>query len=361
MIATHSPLTFSCGKTMKNRFMLAPMTNTQSHEDGSLSDDEFNWLTMRAKGGFGLVMTCASHVQRIGRGFPGQLGIFADHQMDGHKRLTSAIKKHDSLAVIQLHHAGMRSPKELIGESPVCPSANEKFGARALTLEEVKQLRDDFIAAAVRAQKCGYDGVEVHGAHGYILTQFLSAEINHRTDEYGGGLENRSRLMFEIVSGIRQACGSQFLLGIRLSPERFGMDLTEVKTVAQQFIDGGLIDFLDVSIWDYKKTPEQESNSEKTLMHHFTALNRKNVMLTIAGKIRSGQDVQAVLANGCDFVTVGRSAILHHDFANQVIENPAFEPVNTPVTENHLRSQGLGPNFITYMRRWPDFVEKQPE
>lgn len=361
MISTDSPLTFSCGLRMKNRFMLAPMTNTQSHEDGSLSDDEFNWLTMRAKGGFGLVMTCASHVQCIGRGFPGQLGIFADYQMDGHKRLSAAIREHDSLAVIQLHHAGMRSPKELIGEAPVCPSANEKFGARALTLDEVKQLRDDFIAAAVRAQKCGYHGIEVHGAHGYILTQFLSAEINKREDEYGGSLENRSRLLFEIVSGIRQACGPVFLLGVRLSPERFGMDLTEVKTVAQQLIDGGLMDFLDVSIWDYKKLPEHESDSEKTLMHHFTELGRKNVMLTVAGKICSGQDVQAVLAGGCDFVTVGRSAILHYDFANQVIENPAFEPVNTPVSEAYLRSEGLGPDFITYMKRWPDFVEQKSE
>ena len=90
-------------------------------------------------------------------------------------------------------------------------------------LQEVKQLRDDFIAAAVRSQQAGYDGVEIHGAHGYIVCQFLSELYNRRDDEYGGTLENRARLLFEIVNGIRQACGPEFLLGVRLSPERFGI------------------------------------------------------------------------------------------------------------------------------------------
>jgi len=163
-----TPVHFTSGKVMKNRFMLAPLTNGQSYEDGRLSDDELNWLTMRGKGGFGLVMTCASHVKAVGKGFSGQLGIFSDDHIEGHQKLTASIKAHRSLAVIQLHHAGMRSPAELINEAPVAPSVNEEFGAREFSLTEVKQLRDDFINAAIRAKKSGYDGVEVHGAHGYI-------------------------------------------------------------------------------------------------------------------------------------------------------------------------------------------------
>ena len=116
------PLQFKSGQQMKNRFMLAPLTNSQSHADGRLSDEEFHWLTMRAKGQFGLTMTCAAHVQAVGQGFPGQLGIFGDEHLDGHTRLAKAIKDEGSIAVVQLHHAGMRSPKELIGQSPVCPS-----------------------------------------------------------------------------------------------------------------------------------------------------------------------------------------------------------------------------------------------
>ena len=349
-------VTFSCGTTMKNRFMLAPMTNTQSHEDGTLSDNEYNWLIMRAKGGFGLVMTCASHVQAIGKGFPGQLGIFSDLQIEGHKRLTNGIKANGSLAVIQLHHAGMRSPEDIIKGQPVSASDIKKHNARGLSIAEVQQLKNDFIAAALRAQQSGYDGVEVHGAHGYILTQFLSADINSRTDDYGGSLENRARLLFEITNGIRIACGPKFLLGVRLSPERFGMKLQEVKTICQRFINDDQIDFLDISLWDCFKDPEETEFKDQSLLEHFTSLDYKNVKLTVAGNIRSGHDVRKILDAKVDFISIGRAAILHHDFPKQVLANPNFEPVTTPVTEAYLRSEGLSNAFVTYMKRWPDFV-----
>jgi 2,4-dienoyl-CoA reductase-like NADH-dependent reductase (Old Yellow Enzyme family) len=352
-----TPVHFTCGATMKNKFMLAPMTNTQSHEDGTLSDDEFKWLSMRAEGQFGLVMTCASHVQKIGKGFPGQLGIFSDKHIEGHKRLTSSIKSYGSLAVVQLHHAGMRTPAELIDGSPVCPSENEEHGARGLSNDEVEQLKKDFITAAKRAKESGYDGVEVHGAHGYILTQFLSSEFNKRTDQYGGSLENRTRLLFEIVDGIRAVCGKEFLLGVRLSPERFGMDLLEVKEVSKRFIAEDKIDFLDISLWDIFKLPEEEKYKGQTLLRHFTELDFKNVRLTVAGKIRNGEDVQKALDSGIDFVTIGRSAILHHDFPAKVMEDPKFEPTKTPVSKAYLRNEGLGVDFIDYMSKWDGFVE----
>ena len=351
-----SPVRFRCGSIMKNRFMLAPLTNQQSYEDGQLSDEEFRWLTMRAQGQFGLVMTCASHVQEVGKGFSGQLGIFSDDHIDGHKRLTSKIKEYGSLALIQLHHAGMRSPADLIGQAPVCPSANEKTGARALSLQEVKQLRDDFVYAAVRAKKSGYDGVQVHGAHGYILSQFISKEINKRTDEYGGSLGNRSRLLFEIIEGIREACGKNFILGLRLSPEKFGMELSEIKKLCSQFAEEAKIDFLDISLWDSFKLPEDSHFQDLTLLEHFTSLDLKQVKLTVAGKIRNGKEVRQILDAGVDFVTIGRSAILHHDFPVKVMENPDFKSIETPVSKEYLRNEGLSDTFISYMGRWPNFV-----
>ncbi|UMB60646.1 NADH:flavin oxidoreductase [Lutibacter sp. A80] len=357
MTKANSPITFSCGTTIKNRFMLAPLTNRQSFEDGQLSDDELTWLTMRAEGGFGMVMTCASHVQEIGKGFSCQLGIFGDHLMEGHKRLAANIKELGSIAVIQLHHAGMRTPAELIKGKPVCPSDNKKTNARGLTLAEVKQLKEDFIEAAIRSQKCGYNGVEVHGAHGYILTQFLSSEINKRTDEYGGSLSNRSRLLFEIVDGIRAKCGPNFLIGVRLSPERFGMDINEIKWVCEQLIEGGNIDFLDISLWDVYKMPSEENYQNKTLLEHFSTLDFKNVKWTVAGKIYNAEDVQNVLDAGVDFVSIGTSGILHHNFPNLVIKNPNFNPISIPVSEAHLKKEGLSEKFITYLKRWPDFVK----
>ncbi|WP_111709847.1 NADH:flavin oxidoreductase [Lutibacter citreus] len=357
MINANSALTFPCGATMKNRFMLAPLTNQQSHENGQLSNDELKWLTKRAEGQFGLVMTCASHVQEIGKGFPGQLGIFSDNLKEGHIKLTTNIKEQGSLAVIQLHHAGMRTPAELINKKPVCPSNNEETNARGLSLEEVIQLKDDFIAAAIRAQECGYNGVEVHGAHGYILTQFLSSKINKRTDNYGGSLLNRSRLLFEIIDGIREKCGPDFLLGVRLSPERYGMDIDEIKLVCQRLIDTENIDFLDISLWDVFKIPYEEKYQDISLLEHFNSLDFKKVKWTVAGKIYNAVNVQEVLNSGVDFVSIGTSAILHHNFPKLVIENPAFSPIEIPVSEEHLINEGLGKKFIHYLKRWPDFVK----
>ena len=190
-----APLPLAHGPAMKNRFMLAPLTNLQSHPDGRLSDDEFHWLTYRATGGFGLVMTCAAHVQRIGQGFPGQLGVFSDDHLPGLSRLAATIRAEGALSAVQLHHAGIRSPADLIGETPVGPSADAETGARALTEGEVEALIEDFIAAAVRAERAGFDGVELHGAHGYILCAFISPETNRRTDRFGGSLENRARIV----------------------------------------------------------------------------------------------------------------------------------------------------------------------
>ena len=349
-------INFPCGLSMKNRFMLAPLTNKQSFENGVLSDDEFNWLTMRARGNFGLTMSCASHVQAIGKGFPGQLGIFGDQHIEGLKRLTDEIKSHESLAVAQLHHAGMRSPEGIIGKQPVCPSDDKKTNSRALTLDEVKRLRDDFIEAGVRAKKAGYEGAEIHGAHGYILCQFLSSDINKRDDEYGGSLENRGRIIFEIVDGIRDRCGSDFLLGVRLSAERFRIKLGEIKKVCKKLIDTNKIDFLDISLWDSFKEPVEDEHKGKSLLEHFTELDFKDVQLTVAGNIRSGENVHEILNNKVDFVTIGRAAILHHDFPERVIENPDFEPIELPAPRSHLIQEGLSEKFIEYMGTWPGFV-----
>jgi 2,4-dienoyl-CoA reductase-like NADH-dependent reductase (Old Yellow Enzyme family) len=357
-IEVNSPLTFPSGKTMKNRFMLAPMTNSQSHEDGTLSDEEYHWLVKRAEGGFGLVTTCAAHVDFLGKGFPGQLGIYNDEQIPGHQRLVKGIQAFGSLAVIQLHHAGMRSPKDLIGEAPLCPSENEKTGARAMTLEEVLALREHFISAAVRAQKSGYDGVEIHGAHGYILGQFLSAEINHRNDDYGGSLENRSRLIKEIISGVRKTCGPDFLVGLRLSPERFGMQMAEIKTLCLELEASKKLDFLDISLWDSFKMPEEEQFQDKSLLAHFASLNFKHTKLTVAGKIYSSSDVQKVLEEDIDFVSIGKSAILHYNFPALVLANSNFKSVETPVSREYLYKQGLSEKFIDYMSKWPDFVKE---
>ena len=350
------PLTFNCGTILKNRFMLAPLTNTQSHTDGKLSDDEYRWLIMRAQGGFGLTMTCAAHVQAIGQGFPGQLGIFSDDHLEGLSKLASGIKSENSLAVVQLHHAGMRSPEDLIGQAPVCPSDHTDTNSVGLSSEGVKELIEDFICGAERAEKAGFDGVEIHGAHGYILAQFLSGSINQRQDEFGGCIENRMRPITAIIDGIRARCRPDFLLGLRLSPERFDVHLPDIVEVAKNVLSAGKIDFLDMSLWDSFKEPEDQAFKGRTLLSYFTELKRGNVALGIAGKLRNPEEVNQAMAADIDFVMLGRAAILHHDFPRQMKIDPNFTPIKNPVSADHLRKEGLGEAFITYMSGWKGFV-----
>ena len=356
MSTLFTPLPLACGRTVPNRLFLAPLTNTQSHVDGKLSDDEYRWLTMRAQGGFGVTMTCASHVQAIGQGFPGQLGNFSDDHLPGLTRLAAGIKAAGSVAITQIHHGGMRAPPKLIGAQPLCPSDDAETGARAMTTEEVRQAREDFIAAAVRAQRAGFDGIEVHGAHGYLVCQFLSPEINRRGDEYGGSLENRARLLFEIVAGVRERCGKDFIVGVRLSPERFGVRLAEIREVAARLIREGAIDFLDLSLWDVFKEPEEEAFRGRSLLSYFTDLDRGSVRIGAAGKIMGAEEARRCLDAGTDFVVIGRAAVLHHDFPLKLQDDPAFRAIATPVSAEYLRNEGLGPAMIQYMRRWEGFV-----
>jgi 2,4-dienoyl-CoA reductase-like NADH-dependent reductase (Old Yellow Enzyme family) len=341
-------LTLQHGPAWKNRFTLAPMTNHQSNPDGTITQDEHHWLTMRAKGGFALTMTCASHVQPQGQGFPGQLGCWSDDHIEGLTKLAAEIKAQGSVSSIQLHHAGFRSPKDLIKTQPVGPSDDEGTESRALSNEEVHQLRDDFIKAAQRAEKAGFDGVEIHGAHSYIICSFLSAGENKREDAYGGNPENRARLLMEILEGIRGACRPDFQVGIRLSPDRFGIDPQDILDLSAKLLQDERLDYLDISMWDYNR---------KNFFQLFADLPRKGVLLGVAGKLYSGKDVQNALDLGADFVAIGKAGILHHDFPLRIQSNPNFEMTTPPVTADYLRSEGLGEAFIQYMKRWEGFVK----
>ena len=349
------PLTLARGRPLKNRFMLAPLTNMQSNPDGSLHEDEYRWLVRRAEGGFALTMTCAAHVQRTGQGFPGQLGIWSDSHIPGLARLAEGIRAAGSLSSVQLQHSGQRSSRDLTGSAPVAPVAMAETGARALTTDEVLRLRDDFIAAAVRAEKAGFDGVELHGAHGYLLSHFLEPG-NRREDRYGGDLANRARLLDEIIDGVRAGTGADFQLGVRLSPERFGLALADIRQVAADLMASGKIDYLDMSLWSVFKPPVEGEAFGARLIDCFTGLPRGTTRLGVAGKIMDAATAQACLDAGADFVLIGRGAILHHDFP-RLAADPAFASVPLPVSREHLAKEALGPKFIDYMATgWKGFV-----
>ena len=358
MVSLFDSVSFTRGLAMKNRFMLAPLTNQQSHVDGTLSDDEYTWLTMRAQGGFGLTMTCASHVQAIGQGFAGQLGCFGDQHVPGLSRLADGINREDSVSYVQLHHAGRRSPAELIGGQPVSSGDDDKMGARAMTTDEVEDMVEAFIEAAVRSEHAGFSGVELHGAHDYVICQFLNAELNMRTDKYGGSLENRSRVLFDIVDGIHDRCDPNFALAVRLSPERFGMKTKEVVEVYGRLVDSGKVDMIDMSLWDcFKEAVDEDCNGER-LIDIFANLERGATRLAVAGKLYSAADAQRAVDAGADIVAIGRAAITNHNFP-LLAADPSFAMRTLPVPRADLRAEGLSESFIGYMGNWPGFAEAE--
>lgn len=352
MMSLFEPLTLARGRPMKNRFLLAPMTNQQAHHDGTLTDDELNWLRMRAEGDFSLVMTCCSHVHSKGQGFPGELGVYDDGLLPGLERLADALRNAGAVSSVQLYHGGIRS----IMPDRMGPSAAPDDRARAMTTAEVRATIEDFIVAALRAERAGFDGVELHGAHGYLISAFLSGIYNRREDDYGGTPAKRRRFLLEIVAGIRERCGKDFQVGVRVSPEHFGQDVGETRDLAQQLTDEGRIDYLDISLWDVFKNPADPKYQGRSLMSYFTDLNLNGVRLGFAGKIKTHSDATRCLEEGADFVVIGRAAIAHYDLPRQFTANPGFIPRKFPVTADYLRTQGLGESFIAYLATWPDMV-----
>ncbi|MGA8255283.1 MAG: NADH:flavin oxidoreductase [Nocardioides sp.] len=349
-------LSFTRGPDWRNRMALAPLTNLQSGVDGVLSDDELHWLVARGVGGFGLTMTCAAYVNQAGKAWPGQLGISTAEHVAGLTRLAEAIRATESVSSVQLHHGGMRASAEVSGVGLVAPWDDVEKGVRALTTDEVREAIDDFVSAAVTAEKAGFDGVELHGAHGYLIGQFLDGRHNQRVDGYGGSLEDRSRFLHEVLDGVRAATGPDFQLGLRLTPERNGIIVEEAAAVLGSVMATGHLDYVDLSLWDVRKEPHEPGHSG-LLIDQFVDVPRHGTRLAVAGKVLSAADVQWCLDRRVDAVFVGTGAIIHHDFAARAEADPTFASLPQPVSREHLEAESVGPAFIDYLASgWDDFV-----
>jgi len=290
----------------------------------------------------------------------GELGIFDDKHIPGLTRLARAMREAGATSLVQIFHGGARADAKLIGGLPLTASdEGEPLTAQAATPDDIERIISAFRDAAVRAHKAGFDGVELHGAHGYLLGQFLSATGNRRTDEWGGSLENRARLMRETTRRVRAAVPDSFVVGIRISPEDFGqtkgVDLDENLQLAKWLCDDG-IDFLHVSMWDSfantKKRPEEHA------IPLFRAATPADVPLVVAGGIWTREQAETLLAKGADGVALARSAIANPDWPKR-IEDPNWQPRRPPMTPAELRERGLSDSFVNYMRRFR-FVADPP-
>lgn len=351
------PVSFPNGTSAPNRVWLAPMTNQQSHADGSLSDDELNWLLPRAHGGFGVIESCATHVSLDGQGWEGEWGVFSDAHVADWQRAANEINAAGAHLYAQLYHGGARSVR-IDGNQPWSASASGE-GANAIRAgseDDIARTIDAFAAAARRVADAGAQGIELHGAHGYLLCQFLSSDINQRDDRWGGSLENRARLVRECLRAVRASVPSTFTVGVRLSPENWGqlkgLDLDEsIQTAAWLCEDGA--DFIHISLWDASRNSAKRPDEHPAAA--FRAALPAPVPIITAGQVWTAADAVAQLDHGADAVALGRSGIVNPDWPQRVISE-AQSPVRTPVTADYLRDKGLSERFVEYMRRWSGFV-----
>ncbi|MBR3060066.1 MAG: NADH:flavin oxidoreductase [Oscillospiraceae bacterium] len=232
-------------KLVKNRVTFAPTVKFDWTDTTGIAIDRFRrHYEDRARGGVGLICVEATCVEPGGRLSPTQLGLWADGQIPGHRAITDACHAYGATMLVQLHHAGSAVHPEC---GPAFgPSAVERRGRTCgeLTKERIHEIIAAFVAAAKRAQAAGYDGVQLHACHGYLINQFINPHTNLRTDEYGGSIENRARFGCEILRGIREACGPDFLLSMRHSAAE--TTLAESCAIADLYVDAGA-DYLQMS------------------------------------------------------------------------------------------------------------------
>jgi 2,4-dienoyl-CoA reductase-like NADH-dependent reductase (Old Yellow Enzyme family) len=350
------PLTLRCGLVLPNRVALAAMTNSQSHADGLLGDDELAFLARRADGGFGLVATCAAYVALDGKGWVGELGVDRDECIPGLTRLATRLHAGGAACMVQLFHGGVRADRELTGEQPWSASTWTEDGPafvapRPATAEDITRVIGQFADAAARAEAAGFDGVELHGAHGYLLSQFLSRTMNPRSDGWGGDLAGRARLVREVLRACRRRCSPRFAIGVRLSLEDFGnargMDLDDNLQVARWLADDGA-DFIHASLWDVARSSAKYPDRHPVPMLR-EALPR-DVAVFACGKIWTHADAEAVLAKGADVIALARAGICNPDWPR------AAEIKRPPITMAELLERAVSPVFAGYLRHWKNFV-----
>ncbi|MCR4902719.1 MAG: NAD(P)/FAD-dependent oxidoreductase [Butyrivibrio sp.] len=307
--------------TSPNRLVFEPMGNYYAELDGSVSERDIAFYAERAKGGCGIVMTeVASVNSKTGRGNLRNLCTDDDKFIPGYQKMADSVHKYGSLLFVELYHPGCQGIAPINGGSMASPSGQESdlihMPSHEMTKEEINSTVNDFVEGAVRMQKAGVDGVVLHAAHGYLLCEFISTYTNHRTDEYGGSIENRVRIIKEIVEGIREKCGDYPII-IRFSADEYmreigkegGMVLDDAVQMAKLFESYG-VDALDVSAGNYETMnwawePTGFDEGWK-MVNGATIAKEVNIPVIACSVIRTPQGAVDFLNKGVAFVGSAR-------------------------------------------------------
>lgn len=323
------PFALTDGMTLRNRVVMAPMTTWSANDDLTVSDQELAYYRRRTSG-VGMVITGCTHVSPEGIGFTHEFASDDDRFISGLSQLAEAAKAGGAKAILQIFHAGNRALPELTPGGDIVsasaltgepsPFAPCDVPARALTEAEILAIVADFGAATRRAIEAGFDGVELHGAHGFLLQNFFSPLYNRRTDRWGGSVENRLRFPLAVVAEVKRVIAAQtdrpFVLGYRVSPEEVGegaIRLADTYQLVDAIIAAG-VDYIHASLASVLDARPMDGDDGITVAERVAAHVDGRVPLIAAGQIRTPEQAERALGKGLSLVAVGQGLVMNPEW-----------------------------------------------
>ncbi|MBT2658035.1 NADH-dependent flavin oxidoreductase [Bacillus sp. ISL-18] len=340
MNSKYAPLfesfTFPSGVEVKNRIVMAPMTNFSSNPDGTVTDAEVSYYARRS-GGVGMVVTACTYVTANGKGFQGEFGGDSDELIPSLQQLATGIKEQGAKAVLQIFHGGRQCPPELVpnGEivsaSPVPVEGKGKPVPKELTDQEIEAIIHDFGETTRRAIEAGYDGVEIHGANGYLIQQFFSPHTNRRDDRWGGSSEKRLTFPLAVVDEVKKVAAEHakdpFIIGYRFSPEEPetpGITMAETFVLIDALAKKNL-DYLHVSLQEFWSKPRRGVEDSRSRIEIIQERVGDKVPVIGVGSLYTADDVLKACQSGVPFIAMGRELIIDPDWVQKVKEGREAE------------------------------------
>ena len=319
--------TLNNGVTIKNRLVVAPMTHFGSQADGLISDQERTFLSNRA-GDMGMFITAATLVQKDGKAFHGKPEATGEHCLDSLKETAQILQQQGAKAILQIHHGGAKAMDDLLdGLDKISASASEAEHAREATAEEVEALIASYAQAADLALRAGFDGVEIHGANGYLIQQFYSVQSNRRNDQWGGSLENRMRFPLAVIDAVvavrEKHRRNDFIIGYRFSPEEpgdNGLTMTETGALIDALVQKPL-QYLHVSLWEFDKKIRRGGDTAQTRMQFIhERINGKLPLIGVGNLFTADQILAAYETGWAEFIALGKTVMINPHIATQIRE-----------------------------------------
>src|SRR3954468_2404747 len=374
-----SPFRFNSGQEMANRFAIAPLTTDSSNEDGTVTENELEFVRRRAASGFGLTISSAAYVVQDGRSWQG-IGAAHEGHLSSLHRLAEAMRAAGGLAILQIYDGGRIAKPELIGEQCLrAPSAVASLrpGAktpRAMTANEVASLIASFREAACLARKAGFDGVEIHGANHYAIHQFFSPRANHRVDNWGGTLSKRMNFPLAVAQAVRDALGPKLIAGFRVTPfesEPDGYTLEDSKLLCNELANLDL-DYISVSLDDYQmsrpvgetrvydRPVEKSYTPAESPITVFARVIAGRTAVMASGGIKTRTDAEGAIKLGADLVAVGRAVVVDPEWLAKVrSKSEASILPGLPKDEREIASAlSIPPRMVEYLLSRPGWIPR---